>query len=109
MKKELNEIIKKYGLEKTTQKDDFLSYDYKIFLKNLNTNWYITIEAPTRRCKFYSVYTRFTNQEMFEELNKMIGSNAFCGKNNYFVYNLQDIEDIFYNITLINKNYKKVA
>lgn len=46
---------------------------------------------------------------MFKELNKLIGSNAFCGKNNYFVYGLQDIEDIFYNITLINKNYKEAA
>ena len=111
MKKELNEIIKKYELEKMTQKDGFLSscYDYKIYLENLKTNWYVKFEVPTKRCKFYSVYTRFENQEMFKELNKLIGSNAFCGKNNYFVYSLQDIEDIFYNITLINKNYKKAA
>ena len=111
MKNGLNEIIKRYELEKITQKDDFLSscYDYKICLENLKTNWYIKIEAPTKRCKFYSVYTRFENQEIFKELNKLIGSNAFCGKNNYFVYTLQDVEDIFYNITLINRNYKKAA
>lgn len=111
MKKELNEIIKKYELEKITQKEDFLlsCYDYKIYLENLKTNWYIKFEDKTKKCKFYSVYTRFENQEMFKELNKLIGSNAFCGKNNYFVYSLQDIEDIFYNITLINKNYKKAA
>lgn len=83
----IQQIIKKYNLQKN---NDSL-YDYKISLNN--TDWYISIEKPTRACKFYSVYTRFTNYDLLEQINKIIPCNTWSGKCNRFVYSLQDIEN----------------
>lgn len=112
MKKELNEIIKKYELEKTKEEKDgyFLNtcYDYKIYLENLKTNWYIKFENKTRKCKFYSIYTRFDNINSFKEIGKMFKINEHSGKFNHYVYNLQEIENIINNVVMANKLKKAV-
>lgn len=100
-------IVKKYQLKKTTQKDDdyFFStcYDYEIFLKNFNTKWYIKIEKPTKKCKFYSIFTRFENKDSFEELKKIFTNmNEYSGKFNHFVYDTNSIENIINNVIMAN-------
>ena len=82
MKKEsvniMKKFIEKYGIEKTKKKTSFFDdcYDYKIYLKNLKTNWYLKFENKTRKCKFYSLYTRFDNEDAFKELAKTFNVSA---------------------------------
>ena len=92
-------IMKKYSLTKT---NDIL-YTHNIYLENLKTNWLIKIEKPTRKCKFYSVYTRFENQSALETINKIIDCNTYSGKCNRFYYNLDEIENFINNVITINK------
>jgi len=101
----MKQIIKKYGLEKT--KDD-VAYDYKIYLKNLDTKWYLKIEKPTRTCKFYSVFTRFENKESFKKLKEIFNFNEFSGKFNHFVYDMESIENIINNVVMFDKLRKEV-
>lgn len=113
MKKEIKEIIKKYKLEQTSEEKDgkFLSicYDYKIFLKNLNTTWYLKFENKTRKCNFYTVYTRFYNCEVLQEINKIIACNTYSGKCNQFIYDFQSIDNFINNVLFLENNFRKAA
>jgi hypothetical protein len=56
-------------------------------------------------CKFYSVYTIFTNtsKETFELINKQIACNTWSGKCNRYLNDLQQIEDFIRDVQLADK------
>lgn len=108
--KQVKDILNKYNFEKTDSNGNWLDkcYSHKVYLNNLNTYWYIDIENKTRRCGFYSVFTRFgEDMEYLNELNKVIPCNTYSGKCNAFVYSVDEIECFINNIITFNKLFEK--
>lgn len=106
MNKRIKELLNKYGIKEVNKKDgNFYSflYDYKIELKNLNTDWYIKIELPTKKCKFYTIYTKFTNHDILNKINKVIKCNTNSSKCNRFPYDLIQMECFINNVINFDK------
>lgn len=106
MNKQIKELLNKYGIKEVNKNDDnFYSviYDYKIELKNLNTDWYIKIELPTKKCKFYTIYTKFTNYDVLNKINKVIKCNVNTGKCNRFPHDLIQMECFINNVINFDK------
>jgi len=106
MNEQIKELLSKYDIKETNKDNkNFYSviYDYKIELKNLNTDWYIKIELPTKKCKFYAIYTRFTNCDVLNKINKVIKCNTYSGKCNRFPYDLIQMECFINNVINFDK------
>lgn len=104
----INQLLKNNGFVKTSPESNSATFEDKFrshyqYLENFKTLWYIKIEKPTRMCKFYSVYTIFTNKESFETINKHVACNTWSGKCNRFVNDLQQIEDFIREVQLADK------
>lgn len=98
-------LVNHNGFAPVKKDDNYLSviYTHYQYLENFKTLWYIKIEKPTRKCKFYSVYTKFTSNEMFETINKQIAFNVYSGKCNRHVNDLQQVEDFIREVQLADK------
>lgn len=102
----INSILKKYNIVKTNKKSVYWldkCYDYKIKLKHLKAKWYISIEKPTKKCKFYAIFTRFDNPDILDDINKIIPCNTFSGKCNRFPKNLSELECFINNVITLDK------
>lgn len=100
---QIKKIIKKYNFEKTDKENGGfydICYDYKIFLKNININWYLKIENPNRMCKFYSLFSRFdtNSKNILEKINNIIECNTSSGKCNRYVYDIADTENFIKSV-----------
>ena len=102
----INSILKKYNIVSTDKKSIYWLdkyYDYKIKLKNLKTTWYISIEKPTKKCKFYSIFTRFDNPNALDNINNIIPCNINSGKCNRFPHDLIQMECFINNVINFDK------
>ena len=108
----INQLLKNNGFIKRNPDSNNATFFDKTrshhqYLENFKTLWYIRIEKPTRMCKFYSVYTIFTNKESFEKINKYIACNVYSGKCNRYVKSLQEIEDFIREVQLADAAMSK--
>lgn len=101
--KQLKELLKNLGFKKS----NFLAYEEKIELKNLGVTWHIKFENKTRKCKFYSVYTRFEfdDNNILDSINKTIACNTFSGKCNRFCEDIEQIKCFINNVIMLDKCY----
>ena len=102
----INSILKKYNIVKTDKKSGYWLdkvYNYKIKLNNLKTTWYISIEKPTKKCKFYAIFTKFDNPDILDDINGIIPCNTFSGKCNRFPKNLPELECFINNVITLDK------
>ena len=89
--KQIDLLLSTVGFSKLAP-NTFLAYTHSIYLKNFNDSFYVCIENPTRACKFYTVYGRFNNKDIYSKLYKLgLPVNTDSGKCNYHVHTLIDL------------------
>ena len=111
--KQIDCIFKTLGFNKINKNKNDLNYyetayDFNIYLENFNSLFYAKIENPTAKCKFYSFYGRFTNKEVFEQIEKQtfLPINIHSGKCNNYPPNLKYLIMFLNGVLLQDKNFK---
>ena len=108
MTKALDDLLKNNGFQKINKKaGPFYAqlYTHYIYLENLDVLWYVKIEKPTRACKFYSLYTKFSNN--YTLIKSMLDINEHSGKCNRFYSHIDEVGLFIINVQLLDKNYEK--
>jgi hypothetical protein len=105
-------VMNKYEIKKIDREVDnkypSVGYDYKIHLSNLNLDWYLRVELPTRKCKFFTLYTLFYNKETdYKDIDLFkVFKVSDNGKYNSYVYSIHEIECVINNIITYEKMEK---
>lgn len=111
-----NKILKNNGFVKTNpDKNNHtfndLLYTHFQYLENFNALWYAKIEGNTRKCKFYSIYTKFVvcdenfKESMLNQINEKIACNVYSGKCNRYLNDLQQVDNFIKDVQIIDRDF----